>query len=124
MEELNKKIAEWAGFKFVEEVTEHLGGGREEITPCYWNYPDGDWGYLLPDFTDPVWGIAYCFKYVVPKIASWRVVLYQNDAGGVTSYIDSACKCGMWEETLSFAETPALAFCLAVEKLIDSKEGK
>lgn len=113
---LNKKLAEWVGFRW-----EHLTCSKHSPELCHWAWvmPDGveaSRDYDLPNF---IQSLDACFTWLMPKVDSWRVVIYQNAAGGYTSYVDSKCKCRMWEETLSFAETPALALCLAIEKMID-----
>ncbi len=120
-QELNKKLAEWVGFKFSHRnriknfFTGELGRYVE-----FWVYPDKD----ILDLPNLTQSLDACFKWLVPKVDGWRVVIYCNGAGGFTSYIDSNGKCCMWEETLSSAETPALALCRATEKLIGASNDK
>ena len=91
MDELNAKIAEWVGFTNFEE----------ELGLWHCVSPQGE-AAILPDFTAPVLGIARCFKYVVPKLDQ-------------AQYYE--CLKSIFVKT----DKPALAFCKAVEKLIDGE---
>ena len=74
-------------------------------------------GTLDVDYTHPKFGIAYCFEYIVPKLGSKdltillrcdnipRVIIADAIQNRVIASVDD--------------ETPALALCRAVEKLID-----
>lgn len=89
-EELNKKLAEWAGVK---------------------PHPVYPTGYDYPYFTD---SLDACFKWLVPKLESYELKLnYKKHCAWVklpTKYTE-----------FGMAETPALALCLAIEKLIDKE---
>ena len=105
-----KKLAEWAGFTWWQPL-------RGFLTPEH--IPE----LLEPselDFTDPVWGISYCFKWLVPKLREERYHYKLNSVreGGHFAVV--------WRHTEGLiynaqAETPALALCLAISKLIDGE---
>ena len=118
-EELNKKIAEWVGLKLAKEPS---------FDGFYYFAVDGI-GYPA-NFTA---SLDTCYKYIVPKLQeNYEVVLRWSSIevrDGDRDYL--VCPKG-WEVTIfgqgggkledikASAETPALAFCKAVEKLIDA----
>ncbi|KKN72870.1 hypothetical protein LCGC14_0405740 [marine sediment metagenome] len=105
MEELNKKLALWAGISIDEFIM----------------YPE-DY-----NFTDPEFGIARCFKVLVPKLYNligFRLLSYQ--------YIGFARNIDMlrhgwgihFESGVNYHASEresTLALCLAIEKLIGEK---
>ena len=120
MEELNKKLAEWAGFFY--------GHSRNLETMNYeggWHYPLATKGACmavdLPNFTQ---SLDACFKWLEPKIgiySMWR---------GRPIYISipkevpvSEHNVEVWNDMdYGYAydkDSLAMAFCLAIEKLID-----
>ena len=109
-EELKEKIAKWLGWEF------HSDG-------VHWRMSSGilGWSLLenLPNFPND---ISACFERIEPKIKSLDCY-WQINAGG-PGCIASIRKRSEWRtgrtEYISEAETAALAFCLAVEKLIDA----
>jgi hypothetical protein len=114
-QELNKKLAEWAGFKEIKCYEK----GNERY--AYWIEPvsEENYGLLPPNFTQ---SFDACFKWLVPKLYGFwlhrsincRDFYFEGsygDADGATHYNAEA-------------NTPALALCLAIEKLIDSEEKK
>ena len=96
MEELNRKIAEWCGWKprinYNDPVT------SEE-------HP--------PDFTT---SLDACFEYIVPKLLrdGHDFALYNTSERFAVEILPE------FDEAVE-SETPALALCLAVEKLIDGE---
>lgn len=121
---LNKKMLEFAGFQ-------HFYGDSGEG----WIYPNGEVYQLVPDFTDPELGIAYCFKWLVPKTDYDTLIFWNNIsslgkidyAAGIMRGKDNDLVC--WTRNLPVEEcpspvneNPALALCLAVEKLIDGEK--
>lgn len=115
MEERNKKLLIWAGFKLEVKLDE----GPNMSIPI-WIYPDGEWDLEsdIPNFTDPVWGIAHCFKWLVPPALE---ILAKE------GYIPPIMKLfQLWYDELvsltgdsSNVEQAAKALCYAIEKLID-----
>ena len=105
MKELNKKLAKWAGFTFF------FGG---------WKYPDGTKGISVnfPESLDA------CFEWLVPELykQDYYYELLQWNSGQHKAIINK--KTAEWAVTVSdaIAETPALALCLAIEKLIDGEK--
>ena len=109
-QELNEKIARFTELRDFQIFADHAGN------------------YYRMEFTDPRHSQLYivcdafhlsldaCFKWVVPKVKFFS--LSSDSAGFVASILHT--------ENLHYyqaeAEAPALAFCLAVEKLIDSEE--
>lgn len=118
-EELNKKLAEWAGFYCLEGL---------------WTIRDEDvLEVRLPDFTQ---SLDACFKWLVPKVHTvGRGMLLELKAEPYKGY-NAQVKDGkvQWAAYISergyvsgewsawtgrHAESPALALCLAIEALID-----
>ena len=115
-QELNKKLAEWAGFFY--------GHSRDALTlePTQgWYYPSATssacMGIELPNFTQ---SLDACFKWLVPKAILKFCQLFKVDIKDAYKYlfqwwIDERFK-------LNDVEVDALALCLAIEKLIDSQQ--
>lgn len=109
-EELNKKLAEWAGITFF------VGG---------WKYPDGTKGSSV-NFTK---SLDACFKWLVPKLKPEVVKLIP--IAGIEMFKDYGKKWGCiltperWVGKISAIaddnSSPALALCLVIKKLIDSE---
>ena len=103
-------------WKITERTYNHL---EQDI----WVFPDGTIKDEPPDFTDPVWGIAYCFKWLVPKLyeLSYYYEILQWNEGQHKAIINK--RTIEWATTASDAidKEVAMAFCLAIEKLIEVK---
>lgn len=96
---LNEKLAKWAGFTNIEFLD----------TCILANPPEGreDEEFTL-DFTN---SLDACFKWLVPKL--------REKSKGVTIYCwDSLTTVKIGDVTIQDKD-PALALCLAIEKLID-----
>lgn len=112
MKELNKKLLEFAGFKFfkVTDVISFFTGGivgQKEL----WEYPDGTFDEppnLLESLDD-------CFKWLVPKVLIWLMGHRTLDRISAIKYLFK-----MWLKEGPVNPT-ALSLCLAIEKLIDSE---
>jgi len=102
-EELNKKLAEWVGFK--------LWKGS-----LYW-YPNDTGAKRLPNFTESP---DACFKWLVKKIEDPSISIYKSVLGG-NYWVCVLGEKGCMDNVNAMGETPALALCLAIEKLIDSE---
>lgn len=126
-EELNKKLAEWAELCFhewevVDDTTASPYSRCRKCLSCGLKYSTEIDEYLLPKCAD---GEVYfnesldaCRKWLVPKLAQYRINIY--------------CKFGgIWEvqiynanfDTVTIDKEPALALCFAIENLIN-REGK
>ena len=106
-QELNQRLAIWAGIKYEPD---------QDVFKVI--FPDGSWyniGHdwkldeIEPDFTQ---SLDACFKWLVPKL---KFVAIDGEAGHFNA--------GLFQtENFDYyngeAETPALALCLAIEKLI------
>ena len=125
-QELNRKLLEWAGFRL-----EATGVNREipvwiepagKIPSTPMEYYFGGVNYGLPDLTQ---SLDTCFKWLVP---AWN-----REARPLNDWIENIIFCFMagtlhrcqiqrfdydGEDTWADAESPALALCLAFEKLI------
>lgn len=117
MNELNKKLLEFAGFKEAD-IKKHyyfeLGGERR----AKWIEPDTDYHIKPPDFTSPTWGIAYCFKWLVPKLFAVDIhTIWTSTETVYEAYMAVAHK-DSDNDYRATELTPALALCLAIEKLI------
>ncbi len=106
-EELNRELLKWAGFISLDNKTN-----------CWqeWQFPDGSKHYAgdLPDFTDPVWGIAHCFKWLVPKLEGLQQIILQPDEDG-RWYLGMTVEDELYENIGFY---PAQALCNAIEKLV------
>ena len=131
-QKLNEKLAIWAGFRDVgfgyfrkygepEPITliQRVYGGKLTKALNFTDFPDACFKWLVPkskmdtlwiinNLDSPIPKIEYCFGFTRGK--DNVVVCWSKDLP-VEECLSPICK------------TPALAFCLAVEKLID-KEGK
>ena len=100
LRELNKKLAEWVGFREQELADLH---GRPEGN-LGWYYPNGAWARFIPDFTQ---SLDACFKWLVPRLSHYR--LDKTSPNEHHAYVD--------RKKSAWAESPTLALCLAIEKL-------
>lgn len=113
--DLNQKILEFAGFKALDKKG-----------TCWqlWQWPDGRKAFTgdLPDFTDPVWGIAHLFKWVVPKVYDMELYKVNRFEGEWQAAYRARVRLARkhWLDYCTDKE-PALALCYAVEKLIDAQ---
>ena len=124
MEELNKKLAEWAGFTKADIRKRYYFKVGGERVPK-WYPPDSEYSIHLPAFTD---SLDACFKWLVPKLKPEAIKLVPvND--GITTYAEKwGCVIipegwGFHTSVIADSPNPALALCKAIEKLID-EEGK
>jgi len=93
MNELNKKLAQWAGITF------YVGG---------WKYPDGSTGCSV-NFTE---SLDACVEWLVPNLL-YVAIGFEIGAN------PKAIVLGKNDKATGEAETLALALCLAIEKLIE-----
>jgi len=120
-QELSKKLAEWAGFEGRYVNRYEVGGG----TGVYagWEYPNGVHRLRPPSFTQ---SLDACFKWLVPEaqkrdINLRIVVSVQGLSTTVEIFGSNLFDDDYPTKKLAWAmdEIPALAFCKAIEKLID-----
>ncbi len=110
-QELNKKLAEWAGFK----ETPSSYAGREFI----WQVPDGSSIIDLPNFTN---SLDACFKWLVPKLkVDEDTIMFAHPIESMKYYCEIIDADGEPIAGSLAYKAPALALCLAIEKLIDSE---
>lgn len=105
-DEENRKLAEWAGFKW----------DYSDITNIGWYINGIFYGTKLPDFTDP----TTCFKWIWPELKrrGYKLMLETLDDGEL-----EVCVLGKPNEGLLVGkhENPAEALCQAVLKLLGDK---
>ena len=111
-QELNKKLAEWAGFEFSHRNTGALGRSAD-----WWIYPNGGYTSELPGFTQ---SLDACFKWLVPKLNNCELTSFHKSTLTLRYHFTSGAK-EDGNTYWSYGNTPALALCLAIEKLIDSE---
>jgi len=105
MNERNEKLLKWAGFKRVER---EFASALDEPA---WEYPNGEWDLErdIPDFTS----LDACFKWLVEKACNQ---LADKDISTIDEAYAKLFQ--QWIEQMTYKQ-PALALCLAIEKLID-----
>jgi len=129
--ELNEKLARWAGFERADIKKHYYWEGCERLPK--WREPNTGYHIKLPSFTNSEIGIACCFKWLVPK-SKMDVLWIVNNLDGSAPSIKFCFGFGRgadndlicWSKNLPpndclspMADTPALALCLAIEKLIN-----
>lgn len=104
---LNERLALWAGWEEHKQSVESGTGWRSWIPPLADNviYLDP------PDFTS---SLDACFKWLVPRLDIRDIHLQEDEDGW---------QCDIYGgEYWAIAETPALALCRAIEKLIGGEK--
>jgi len=116
-QKLNEKLAKWAGFNG-RYIHHYKVGGAIGVYDG-WEYPDGRHRLTLPRFTT---SLDSCFKRLVPKLQSEGYGILLCDSQGKPPFLGEIYdERGEREKQVAIAnhENPALALCLAIEKLID-----
>ena len=106
-QELNQKLAEWAGFQ-------RYKGELRFLTPE--PLPD----LFCPDELDFTKSLDLCFKWLVPALPNGirlRMLGQRRDKKGFFCSIGGKLRIHSYSE----AETPALTLCRAIERLIDNE---
>ncbi len=120
-QELNRKIAEWCGLKwFWNHNPECKCGAKDDDDSARsWQVKkDGEWKLATRFWNEDIsftTSLDSCFEYIVPKLHAWELHNI-ND----TIYA-TVCREDQTFPDVGKAETPALALCRAVEKLIDGE---
>ena len=110
--ELDEKLAKWAGFVYDPPNEKARGYG---LKPCgMWIAPDGNFDSELPDFVN---SLDDCFEWLVPKL--WAIQLSVINTMGDRASMAMVDLDGDLFAS-DFAKTPALALCKAIEKVIDA----
>jgi len=111
-EAINKKLAEWAGFRY-DEDGEFVNGMWANLSG--WSRPGEKVRFPeVPEFTD---SLDLCFQYLVPKLD--QLTIEWDTALVSTAYVygDAADRVFSWAD----ATSPALALCKAIEQLIEAE---
>lgn len=107
MDKLNEKLLKFAGFEYRECNPNHPQL-KDSPYGMGWFHPSSTTSFhTAPNFPE---SLDLCFKWLVPKLDGW--IAFTGEGG--VHFI--ASKNGLNYEIV--AETPALALCLAIEKLI------
>ena len=109
-QELNKKLAEWAGFEL--KRVQCVGLVYYETEQDCWYYNGREYGLRLPDWLN---SLDACFKWLVPKLPAPDYIKFRIRKKG---YMCEVRGFGL-QVNAYYYESPALALCLAIEKLID-----
>ena len=109
-EELNKKLAEWAGL-IVILPDEGATDGWDMREDTHLGYHSIGW----IDFTQ---SLDACFKWLVPK---YLAEVSQLPMGFSSIMAIHAHLFAEWLKIMNEKIEPALALCLAIEKLVDSE---
>ena len=104
-QELNKKLAEWAVFRLLYKDI-------EDRKSWYWVQPNGQTQAIREPLPAFPYSLDACFKWLVPKLPLQEIYIQPTSDNSWQVDIER-------EEYWADAETPALALCLAIEKLID-----
>lgn len=107
-DELNKKLAEWAGFEYSHSARrKNFFTGEYGRMDKFWVHPEG-YVSSLPNFTK---SLDACFKWLIPEL---------------TKRIGWSRTKSLLQKWIGYAEfdyeKDVLALCLVVEKLIDSAQ--
>lgn len=123
---LNRKLAIWAGFE-EGDIKEHFHYWRT-LKIAKWKEPNSGSYAKLPSFTE---SLELCFEWLVPKIGkgtnSISFLPYMWQEGWIVESWIVKISFSTDEDSDYFttsAKTPALAFCLAIEKLLREKDAK
>ena len=110
--ELNEKLARWAGFEKGDWVVE----GEWPVTVRgFWRGPDGSVKCGVPDFTT---SLDACFKWLVPQLSSYEIATADGQFKGHCAVVFRRPASDMVEAD---GDTPALALCKAIEKMMEVK---
>ena len=112
MQELNEKLAKWAGFKFVQ-----LSDGMTGTADLGVTWPDGQEHGYVPDFCND---LNAWFKWLSPKCGEWRLEKYGEDKFGSKFCANVYLGWDYWEHGFERAESPAVALCKAIEKVLEA----
>lgn len=104
-----EELAKFAGFNLVPRF------GGTDTREALWQYPNGDHSRALPNFPE---SLDDCFKWLEPGLAYYHIDNQDKPEHWAMVSIDGI------HYRDSYAETPALALCLAIEKLIDREVKK
>ena len=114
MNELNEKLAKWAGF----EPHDH-----EDTTSCppyrwrVWHWPDGGKDIDVPDFCND---LNACFKWLVPKLERVEINYSPAARGWPTFLIVRVATLEQSQGHRAKDGDVALALCKAIEKVLDA----
>ena len=126
-QELNKKLAEW---RWGRDGIEVIEGGKYIYYHTKWHEEEKEWGIeLVPDFPND---LNACYEWLVPKIIertghpfTLSLISGWGECGEYGAEISNPTR---WREghntsryALEFDNNPALAICLAIEKLMEIK---
>lgn len=112
---LNKKLAEWVGFT---PAHPSCGNPNHMIPPRGTLY---DGCAPIPRFSE---SLDACIKWLVPGLADFSLAKHQFGEYFAFASITTDNPTKVYISRMGQSKEPALALCLAIEKLIDSQEAK
>lgn len=108
MDKLNEKLLKFAGFEYRECNPNHPQL-KDSPYGMGWFHPSSTTSFhTAPNFPE---SLDLCFKWLVPKLAKWEIGMLPNGKIYATVLANT-----MFE---GYNDKPALALCLAIEKVID-----
>lgn len=126
MNELDKKLAEWAGleWKWNHNPECPCGAVDDNDSMRSWHTKDGTLATrFYHEDINLTKDLTACFKWLVPKLLEQDI--------NVSFFMDRGEPAGVFLTPLDIhkriivdAEIPALALCLAIEKLINDEQNK
>ena len=121
----NKKLAEFAEFNTKHDFQPVGCDNMKECVRCGCIYPPVSKAFKDCSTPNFIQSLENCFKYLVPKIMEDGYGYILSDSCGKKPHIFTLyCGYNEGEEKSIFsasAETPALALCLAISKLLEEK---
>ena len=111
-DDLNRKLAEWAGFKYNNYGVYEYEHKDTRIEDPYWTNPTGQKCKTYPHFPS---SLDACLKWLAPGIDGYVIYTYGDEV-----------RVSVSKDLESFTgadKHPAMAFCKAIEQLIDSRKG-
>lgn len=119
-QEINRKLAEWAGFKYVKHVVQVCGQPSERYE---YHYPNGSFHFSSPNFTQ---SLDACEKYLFPKVIAEGYYITLEfpcpdlERDGFGRGVRAIIHRGV-ENYPTWGKTPAEAFCLAVLRFMEER---
>lgn len=123
MNELNRKLAKWAGF-IEGDIKKHYYWETFGARVAKWQEPGKEWHIKLPNFTE---SFDALFEWIVPELKEIDIEFdftFTEDEGGRMCEVTLQPFTGYGNTRVYYSArdyNPALALCLAIEKLIEVK---
>jgi len=114
-DDLNRKLAEWAGFVF-DDKPRYFEGVPGVSVSSYWIRPNGREISRLPDFTS---SLDACFKWLVPKLSDVMVIeLFPTPNNNYYCQIKNLDR-KIIAHSGQHCDAPAMALCKAILGVVE-----